>query len=61
MKTERTELVETHNLALALKRLYNVKPFDTNAWRRALYHAMAMNFQGDDTMLARIRSALELP
>ena len=40
--TRRIELVETHNIMLALHRLESIRPYDHGAWRRALYHAIGM-------------------
>ena len=39
-ETRLNELVETHNLALSLKRLEEATPFDHGRWERALYHAI---------------------
>lgn len=58
-RTERLELVETHNIALALDRLQK-SPYDMNRWKRALYHAVAMSHVGSD-ITRKIREALELP
>ena len=60
-ETTLCELVETHNLALALRRLQNTTPHDDGRWKRALYHALAMTYSGNSTMRAKIREALELP
>lgn len=59
--TDKMELVETHNLALSLKRLESTGPHDTGRWKRALYHAMCMNCTGDFQMRQKIREALGLP
>lgn len=60
-KTDKTELVETHNIALALQRLSNTPPYDTGRWRRALYHALGMTDVAGRGGLEKIRQALELP
>jgi hypothetical protein len=57
-QTTLNELVETHNLALALRRLRG-SPYDTGRWKRALYHALCM--EGCNGHAAKIREALELP
>jgi hypothetical protein len=53
------ELVETHNIALCIKRLRD-GPYDQERWKRALYHALSMNVLSRGT-LEKIRIALELP
>jgi len=61
-KTSKIELVETHNLAISLDRLYDGRGgFDEVKWRRALYHALAMSGNANHSMLKSIREALELP
>ncbi len=57
-KTEFSELVETHKLALSLKRLEagSYGP----SWRRSLYHALQIAGVDNPTM-AKIREALVLP
>ena len=60
-ETSLAELVETHNLALSLKRLENAVPYDPGRWKRALYHAICMNSTGDQQMRVKIREALGLP
>jgi hypothetical protein len=55
--TSLRELTETHNLALSIKRLRESN--DSDEWRRALYHALSMNYVNKDT-LCRIREALGL-
>ena len=59
-ETRLTELVETHNIALALKRL-NDAPYEPARKRRALYHALLMSdgFNREET--TKIREALSLP
>lgn len=60
-KTERVELVETHNIALALQRLNQPgMPYNHHRWKRALQHAVALAELGDD-YARKIREALELP
>lgn len=58
-ETRLTELVETHNLAKCLIRL-NGAPYDSDRWKRALYHAMQMTGCGS-SVISKIREALELP
>lgn len=58
--TDKTELVETHNIALALQRLNNA-PYDSGRWKRALYHALAMVDCAGRSSLEKIRQAIELP
>lgn len=60
-ETRLTELVETHNLALSFGRLTSVGPYDNMRWKRALYHALAMDGCANGQMLIRLREALELP
>lgn len=59
-KTDRVELVETHNLALSLKRLQQC-PHDEGRWRRALYHAIGMSHSGTRELIEKVRQALGLP
>ena len=60
--TDKAELVETHNLSLALKRLQEGGcGYDDGRWRRALYHALCMTCTGNSTMRTKVREALELP
>lgn len=55
------ELVETHNLALALKRLRNGgNGYDEGRWRRAMMHAVMMEFGHASTITSKIRQALEI-
>ncbi len=56
--TDKVELVETHNLALSLKRLQE-GPYDNERWRRALYHAAGMTCSRGT--VEKLRIALELP
>ena len=58
-ETRKVELVETHNLALSIDRL-RTGPYDSNRWKRSLYHALAMTHTDRGTM-EKIRLALELP
>lgn len=58
-ETRKVELVETHNIALSIDRLRE-GPYDSEKWKRALYHALAMSQVGRDT-LEKVRIALELP
>ncbi len=59
--TNRVELVETHNIALSLRRIMDMPGYDPKNWRRALYHAIAMSFVSDGTELEKIRQAMGLP
>ena len=55
------ETVETYNLYRSIDRLRDCTyPGNHDRWRRALYHALAMQGIDDDT-LTRIREALRLP
>lgn len=57
--TRKVELVETDNIAKALKRVEDTPGGD---WKRALYHALAMSgVWRSHEQIARIREALELP
>lgn len=60
-KTDKVELVETHNLALSFGRLTNTGVYDTDRWKRALYHALSMDGCASRNVLEKIRLALELP
>jgi hypothetical protein len=59
-ETRKVEMVETHNLALAIERLRNAGPHDSGRWKRALYHALAMTYT-DRSIVEKVRQALELP
>lgn len=59
-QTNLAEMVETHNIALSIKRL-SAAPYDANRWRRALYHALSIGDQVNSAALTKIREALELP
>lgn len=58
--TERIELVEMHNLAISIKRLKDVRPYDGERWKRALIHAMGISYVHRNEVKA-VREALELP
>jgi hypothetical protein len=60
--TDKTELVETHNLAISLQRLADGSHngYDTERWRRALYHALGIS-RPSQCNLEEIRKALRLP
>ena len=58
--TQRVELVETHNIALSLRRLQDT-PHDEDRWRRAVYHAICMSYSGSRETRVKLREALELP
>lgn len=61
-RTDKVELVETHNLALSLQRLYNGQGgYNEEKWKRALYHALAISGNAGHSLLKSIREALELP
>ena len=60
-KTERMELVETHNLALSIHRLRNGAPYDEQAWRRALYHAVLLSGPNEWELRPKLRETLHLP
>lgn len=59
-ETRRAELVETHNIALSIKRLQEVAGHDAMRWRRSLYHALGMNYI-DTRVMEEVRKALGLP
>ena len=60
--TQRAELVETHNIALALGKLTSGGGgYDDGRWKRALYHALAMDGCAGRGTLEKVRIALELP
>jgi hypothetical protein len=58
--TTQIELVETYNLYLSLNRVYNSSPYDSEKWKRALYHAISMTSCATREMRVKIREALEL-
>ena len=58
-KTELMELVETHNLANSLRRLQEGR--ETDAWKRALYHATMLAMPWSKPFAEKLRMALELP
>lgn len=58
-ETRKVELVETHNIALALDRLRGGH-YDRERWRRALYHALTMTDSGRE-VCEKVRVALGLP
>jgi hypothetical protein len=60
-ETRKCELVEVHNLLLAFERLYDARPFDAQRWKRALYHALCMARCPTNSIVEKIRQALELP
>jgi len=59
--TQLTELVETHNIALSLKRIRSAPGYDDARWRRALYHALAMSYVASNSELEQIRVAIKIP
>jgi hypothetical protein len=60
-ETRKVELVETHNLLLSLERLSDAGPYDSDRWKRALYHALSMASAPSRSTIEKIRQALELP
>ena len=60
-ETRQIEMVETHNLALSLKRLHNAPGYDERRWKRALYHALGMAFVTSGNQMEKLRQAMELP
>jgi uncharacterized protein YqiB (DUF1249 family) len=58
--TRKIELVETNNIALAIRRM-SPHGWDNQSWKRALYHAAAMAEVANKDTLRRLRDALELP
>lgn len=60
-ETRQIEMVETHNIALSLKRLNNVPGYDSRRWKRALYHAMGLSSVAADSEVEKIRQAIGLP
>lgn len=59
-QTRTVELVETGNIAISLHRLQNAGAYDTERWKRALYHAVCMATHSSGEKEA-IRKALGLP
>lgn len=62
--TDNIEMVETHNLYLALKRLRDGSHngYDSARWKRALWHALEMEDCTDNyEMRKALREALKLP
>lgn len=61
-QTERLELVETHNLALSIKRLRSGNGgHDESRWKRALLHAILMEGPWEHELRSKLRAALEIP
>ena len=61
-QTRQIEMVETHNIALSLRRLYDSGPYDSLRWKRAFYHALLMaHTSASFEEKALIRQALRLP
>lgn len=60
-ETRKTELVETHNIALSLSRIRNSPGFDGQRWKRALVHAIGMADVASKDEQRKIREAVELP
>ena len=60
-QTEMIELVETHNIALSIRRIKNQSGgYDGDRWKRAVYHALSLCYVGR-AQIEKIRVALELP
>ena len=61
--TEKIELVETHNIALSIRRIRDAPApgYNNENWKRALYHALLMTSGAGKLTIQRIREALELP
>lgn len=60
--TRLTELVETHAMALSLKRIQEeASGYNGARWKRSLYHALAIAGVTDSGTLEKIRIAMELP
>lgn len=57
--TSLNELVETHNIALSIRRLRGA-PYDEGRWKRAVWHAITMEVTSFEDRRA-IREALKLP
>ena len=60
-ETRKVELVETHNIALSLRRIQNAPGYDNRRWKRALIHALGMAYVGSDEERKKIREAVDLP
>ena len=60
-QTRQTEIVETYNLSISLKRLNKAPGHDPKRWARALYHALGMSYAPSCGEMEKIRQALELP
>lgn len=59
--TDKLELVETHNIALSIRRLRSGHGgYDDGRWRRALCHAIWMEISEHEAKQL-IREALKLP
>ena len=59
-ETHKIELVETHAIALSLLRL-RTKCMDADAWKRALCHALDMEYCGSRDQRAVVRATLNGP
>ncbi len=61
--TAQIEMVETHNIALSLRRLQNVPNCSGDqAQRRAIYHAVCMTYAlSNDDQRKALREAIKLP
>ncbi len=60
-ETRQIEMVETHNIALSLRRLKKAPGYDTDRWKRALLHALNMGYAGTPDERRKIREALSQP
>ena len=54
-------MVETHNIALSLRRISDASGHDPDRWKRALVHALGMSYHGSFEEKKAIREALKLP
>lgn len=61
-QTKLTELAETYNLALSLRRINNAPGYSNLRWERALMHAIQISGVCDHyESQTKIREALKLP
>jgi hypothetical protein len=60
-QTRQVELVETHNLAISIRRLSETQGYGSRNWKRALYHALSMSSVAGDSELQKMREAMGLP
>lgn len=60
-ETRQTEMVETYNIALSIRRMAEAPGYDHDRWKRAIYHAVCMEDKGTRDERAALRQALNLP